>query len=95
MVEFRIEVDSIGKVKVPIGKYWGAQTQRALDNFPFGSLGNIRFPTEFIRALGIIKRACAEVNRDLDLLSSEKADLIVKAAQEVIDGKYTIKVRII
>ncbi|MHA2245133.1 MAG: class II fumarate hydratase [Candidatus Hodarchaeales archaeon] len=88
MVEFRIEVDSLSKVKVPIGKYWGAQTQRALDNFPFGSLGNIRFPTEFIRALGIIKRACAEVNRDLDLLSSEKADLIVKAAQEVIDGKY-------
>ncbi|MFX0210966.1 MAG: lyase family protein, partial [Candidatus Hodarchaeota archaeon] len=88
MVEFRIEVDSLGKVKVPIGRYWGAQTQRSLDNFPFDSLGSIRFPAEFIRALGIIKKACAEVNRDLDLLSSEKAALIVQAAQEVIDGKF-------
>ncbi len=87
MVEFRIEVDSLGKVKVPIGRYWGAQTQRSLDNFPFDSLGNIRFPAEFIRALGIIKKACAEVNRDLDLLSLEKAVLIVQAAQDVIDGK--------
>lgn len=88
MVEFRIEVDSLGKVKVPIGRYWGAQTQRSLDNFPFDSLGNIRFPAEFIRALGVIKKACAEVNRDLDLLSAEKATLIIQAAQEVIDGKF-------
>ncbi|MHA2202111.1 MAG: class II fumarate hydratase [Candidatus Hodarchaeales archaeon] len=88
MVEFRIEVDSLGEVKVPNGRYWGAQTQRSIDNFPFDSTGNIRFPAEFIRALGIVKRACAEVNRDLDLLSSEKAGLIVKAAQEVIDGKF-------
>ncbi len=88
MAEFRIEVDSLGEVKVPNGRYWGAQTQRSIENFPFDSTGNIRFPAEFIRALGIVKRACAEVNRDLDLLSSEKAVLIVKAAQEVIDGKF-------
>ncbi|MFX1283722.1 MAG: class II fumarate hydratase [Promethearchaeota archaeon] len=88
MVEFRIEIDSLGEVKVPIDKYWGAQTQRSLDNFPFTSLGKIKFSTEFIRALGIIKRACAEVNRDLGLLKTEYAELIVKASQEVIDGKF-------
>lgn len=88
MVDFRIEVDSLGEVKVPKHRYWGAQTQRSLDNFPFTSLGRIKFSTEFIRALGIIKRACAEVNRDLGLLSTERAELIVKASQEVIDGKF-------
>ncbi|UCG90458.1 MAG: class II fumarate hydratase [Candidatus Heimdallarchaeota archaeon] len=88
MVEFRIEIDSLGEVKVPKDKYWGAQTQRSLNNFPFTSLGQIKFSTEFIRALGIIKRACAEVNRDLGLLKTEHAELIVKASQEVIDGKF-------
>lgn len=87
MVEFRIETDSLGEIKVPIDRYWGAQTQRSLDNFPFDSLGRIGFSAEFIKALGIIKRACTEVNRDLGLLSPEQADLIVKASQEVIDGK--------
>ncbi|UCE13336.1 MAG: class II fumarate hydratase [Candidatus Heimdallarchaeota archaeon] len=88
MVEFRIEVDNLGEVKVPIDRYWGAQTQRSLDNFPFTSLGKIKFSAEFIRALGIIKRACADVNRDLGLLTTEQAELIVRAAQEVIDGKF-------
>jgi fumarate hydratase class II len=88
MVEFRIEVDSLGEVKVPIENYWGAQTQRSLDNFPFTSLGHIKFSIEFIRALGIIKRACAEVNRDLGLIKPKQAELIVKASQEVIEGKF-------
>ncbi|MFX1544939.1 MAG: class II fumarate hydratase [Promethearchaeota archaeon] len=88
MDEFRIEVDSLGKVKVPRERYWGAQTQRCLENFPFSSLGKIQFSSEFIRALGVIKRASAEVNRDLGLLSTKKSELIVKASQEVIDGKF-------
>jgi fumarate hydratase class II len=88
MVEFRIETDSLGEVKVPIDRYWGAQTQRSLENFPFTSLGQIKFSTEFIRALGIIKRACVEVNRDLGLIPTEHAELIIKASQEVINGKF-------
>ena len=88
MVEFRIEIDSLGDVKVPIDRYWGSQTQRSLDNFPFTSLGNIKFSTEFIKALGIIKRACAEVNRDLGLIKTEYAETIIRASQEVIDGKF-------
>ncbi|OGU50642.1 MAG: fumarate hydratase, class II [Ignavibacteria bacterium GWC2_36_12] len=83
-MEFRIESDSMGEIKVPGDKYYGAQTARSLMNFKIG--GN-RFPRELIRALGILKKAAALVNKDLGLLSSEKADLIVKAADEVIDGK--------
>ena len=88
MVEFRIEIDSLGDVKVPIDRYWGSQTQRSLDNFPFTSLGNIKFSTEFIKALGIIKRACAEANRDLGLIKTEYAEIIIRASQEVIEGKF-------
>lgn len=80
----RIESDSMGEVKVPKDRYWGAQTQRSIQNFPIGSE---RFPKEFIRALGIIKRACAEVNRDLGIISTEIADSIILAGQEIIDGK--------
>lgn len=80
----RIESDSMGEVKVPKDRYWGAQTQRSIQNFPIGSE---RFPQEFIRALGIIKRACAEVNRDLGIISNEIAEPIISAGQEVIDGK--------
>jgi len=83
-MEFRIESDSMGEIKVPGDKYYGAQTARSLMNFKIG--GN-RFPRELIRALGILKKAAALVNKDLGLLSSEKADLIVKAVDEVIDGK--------
>ena len=83
-MEFRIESDSMGEIKVPKDKYYGAQTARSLMNFKIG--GN-RFPRELIRALGILKKAAALVNRELGLLPSEKADLIVKAADEVIEGK--------
>lgn len=82
--EFRIETDSLGEVKVPVDKYWGAQSQRSVENFP---IGDQRFPKEFIRALGIIKRACAEVNHDLGLLPENLTNAIVTAAQEVINGK--------
>jgi fumarate hydratase class II len=85
---YRIEKDTLGEIKVPVGKYWGAQTQRSLENFPFESTGNIQFPKEFISALGIVKRACAEVNNELGILSKEIASPIIQAAQEVIDGKF-------
>ncbi len=88
MTTFRVEKDSLGEVKVPAESYWGAQTQRSIENFPFESSAHLRFPREFIRALGIVKKACAEVNGDLGLLSLEIAQAISKAAQEVINGKF-------
>ncbi len=87
MVKFRIESDSLGDVKVPNDRYWGAQTQRSIENFPFTSAGHIQFPIEVIRALGIVKRACAEVNLDLGMLPENVVNSIVEASQEVIDGK--------
>jgi len=81
---FRIERDSMGEVRVPSDAYYGAQTQRAVENFP---VSNLRFPRRFIKALGQIKMAAAEVNADLGLLDPEIARAIVLAAQEVIEGK--------
>ena len=83
-MEFRIETDSMGQIKVPKDKYYGAQTARSLMNFKIG--GN-KFPREIIRALGILKKAAALTNNDLGILPKEKADLIVQAADEVIEGK--------
>ncbi|MCH8853167.1 MAG: class II fumarate hydratase, partial [Planctomycetes bacterium] len=82
--ETRIEKDSMGEMTVPAGAYWGAQTQRAVENFP---ISGYRFSRRFIRAMGLIKQSAAKVNRQLDKLDPERCDLIVKAAQEVIDGK--------
>ncbi|MCH8147683.1 MAG: class II fumarate hydratase [Planctomycetes bacterium] len=79
----RIEKDSMGDVQVPKDAYWGAQTQRAVENFP---ISGYRFGRRFIRAMGLIKRSAAEVNRKLDKLDADRAELIVKAAQEVIEG---------
>ncbi len=84
MADYRIETDSMGEVNVASNVYWGAQTQRSLENF---KIGGDRFPKEMIRALGILKKAAALANKDLGILSQEKADLIVKAADEVIAGK--------
>ncbi|MCL5028557.1 MAG: class II fumarate hydratase [Bacteroidetes bacterium] len=83
-MDYRIETDSMGEIKVPTDKYYGAQTARSLMNF---KIGGERFPREIIRALGILKKAAALTNQGLGILPSEKADLIVKAANEVIDGK--------
>jgi len=80
----RIERDSMGEMPVPADAYWGAQTQRAVLNFP---ISGYRFGRRFIRAMGLIKKAAAEVNKDLDRLKPDIASLIVRAAQEVIDGK--------
>ncbi|MHA2305975.1 MAG: lyase family protein, partial [Candidatus Hodarchaeales archaeon] len=88
MSEFRIEYDSLGEVQVPKNCYWGAQTQRSIINFPFESSGNIKFPSEFIQALGVIKYACAVTNESLGLIPPDIAELIKKAAGEVIDGEF-------
>ncbi len=83
-MEYRIETDSMGEIKVPNDKYYGAQTARSLMNF---KIGGEKFPREVIRALGVLKKAAALTNKELGTLSTEKADLIVKAADEVIEGK--------
>ncbi len=83
-MEYRIETDSMGEIQVPSDKYYGAQTARSLIHF---KIGGERFPREMIRALGIVKKAAALVNGELGKLPQDKADLIVKAAEEVIDGK--------
>ncbi len=83
-MEYRMETDSMGEIKVPVDKYYGAQTARSLMNF---KIGGERFPREIIRALGVLKKAAALTNKELGNLSSEKTELIVKAADEVIEGK--------
>ena len=80
----RTESDSMGAMEVPTDRYWGAQTQRSLHHF---DIGEDKMPPELIQAFGILKKAAALVNRDLDKLSEEKTRLIVQAADEVISGK--------
>src|SRR6185295_1433016 len=80
----RIETDSFGPIAVPAARYWGAQTQRSLENF---RIGDEQMPRPLIRALAIVKRASAEVNLALGSLDKRRAGAIVTAAQEVIDGK--------
>jgi fumarate hydratase class II len=84
MNNWRIESDSMGDVRVPAGAAYGAQTQRAVENFV---ISDLRFPRAFLRALGIIKLCAARVNRELGLLGLEVAWAIEAAAQEVVDGK--------
>jgi fumarate hydratase class II len=79
-----MEKDTMGEVAVETNRYWGAQTQRSLQNF---EIGEIRFGRPMIRAFGILKKAAAEVNRDLGLLDDETTKLVSAAAEEVIDGK--------
>ena len=81
---FRTESDSMGQMQVPADAYYGAQTARAVENFP---ISNLRFPRQFIRALGLIKKHAAIANNSLDLLPQNISDAIQKAAQEVIEGK--------
>ena len=84
MTETRIETDSFGPLEVPSSKYWGAQTQRSLINFP---IGWEKQPTAIVSALGIIKKACALANIDMGKLSKDHGMAIVEAASEVISGK--------
>ena len=83
-MNYRIEKDTMGEIQVPADKYYGAQTARSLMNF---KIGGDKFPRELIRALGILKKAAALTNKELGTLPQDKADLICKAADEVIDGK--------
>lgn len=83
-MDYRIETDSMGEVKVPADKYYGAQTARSLMNF---KIGVETMPKELIFAFGILKKAAALVNKELGLLSAEKADLIVKVCDEILEGK--------
>ena len=80
----RTENDSLGSVDVPVDRYWGAQTQRSLQNF---KIGDEHFPHEFIRAYGLLKKAAATVNESFGSLDSKIADTIRTAAEEVIEGK--------
>src|SRR5947209_14162969 len=83
---YRTEEDALGPVEVPADHLWGAQTQRSLENFPIG-VGRYHWGRPVIRALGILKKCAALANGELGQLPREKVDLIVRAAQEVIDGK--------
>ena len=80
----RTETDSLGPIEVPADRYWGAQTERSRQNF---RIGQDRMPMPVIRALGIVKLAAAETNRELGLLDQRRARAIIRAAREVIDGK--------
>jgi fumarate hydratase class II len=82
-MSYRVEKDTMGEIQVPCDKYWGAQTQRSIQNF---KIGGDRFPREFIKAFGILKKAAAQVNYDLGLLPQSKVEWIVKACDEVISG---------
>lgn len=85
MSDFRIEKDSMGEVKVPNNALYGAQTQRAHDNFP---ISGIKFSRDFIKALGIVKKSAALANNRLELIENGISESIQKAAQEVIDGTH-------
>src|SRR5215467_13047486 len=80
----RTETDSFGPIEVASDRYWGAQTQRSRQNF---RIGRDRMPIEIVHALGIVKLASAETNRELGLLDAKFADAIGRAAREVIEGK--------
>jgi len=82
--DYRTERDSLGEMRVPTDAYWGAQTQRAVENFP---ISGVTFGRRFVRALGVVKKAAAQANRDLETIPEDTADAIVEAADEVIGGE--------
>src|SRR6056297_2494868 len=85
MTATRTETDSFGPLEVPTDKYWGAQTQRSILNFP---IGWEKQPIAIVRALGVLKQACAEANKELGTLEPRLADAIIQAAGEVIEGRF-------
>ena len=84
-MEYRIEKDTMGEVKVPADKYWGAQTERSRNNFKIGPAASM--PIEIIRAFAHLKKAAAQANCELGVLSAEKRDLIARACDEILEGK--------
>lgn len=85
-MNFRIEKDTLGKVKVPADKLWGAQTERSRNNFKIGAEASM--PFDVIKAYAILKKAAAKTNESLGVLTSEKAKLIIKVCEEILDGKH-------
>jgi len=83
-MEYRIEKDTMGEVQVPADKYWGAQTQRSKENFKIGAG---KMPIEIVKAFGYLKKAAAATNLELEVLPEEKANLIMQACDEIIEGK--------
>lgn len=83
-MDYRIEHDTMGEVRVPADKYWGAQTQRSLDNF---KIGRQKMPVEIIKAFGILKKACALANSRLKMIDEKRASIISNVCDEIIDGK--------
>ena len=88
MTAFRTETDSLGPVEVPSERYWGAQTQRSLHHFPIGDPSTERMPIEVVRALALLKKAAARVNARDGRLDQRLADLIVTAADEILEGAH-------
>src|SRR5579883_2659466 len=83
--DFRVEADGMGEVRVPASALYGAQTQRAVENFP---VSNLRFARVFLRSLGLIKAAAAKMNQQLGVLPPKVAKAIQTAAEEVAEGKH-------
>lgn len=86
-MSFRIEKDTMGPVEVPADKYWGAQTQRSINNFKIGGERN-RMPIEIIRAFAILKKSAALTNAELGVLAQDKADIIAKVCDEILAGQH-------
>ena len=84
-MDYRIEKDSMGEVRVPADRLWGAQTQRSLEHF---SIGDDLMPREMIAAYAMLKKACARTNQELGLLPAELADMIVAACEEIQDHRH-------
>jgi fumarate hydratase class II len=82
-MDYRIEKDTMGEVKVPADKYWGAQTQRSRENF---TIGGHLMPKEVIRAFAILKKAAAQANQQLGVLAADKADIISRVCDEILAG---------
>ena len=87
-MEYRIEHDSMGEMKVPADRYWGAQTQRSYENF---RISTEKIPIEVIRAFGVLKKAAAIANFNLGKISDEKRDIICKVADEIVSGLHDDK----
>src|SRR5205807_8988014 len=81
--EYRVESDTMGEVKVPNSAYYGAQTQRAVENFP---ISGVRLPKDFIRAMALVKLAAVKANMQLELLEPKKGEAIASAAKEIMEG---------
>ena len=84
IMEYRIEKDTMGEVKVPSDKYWGAQTERSRNNF---KIGGQQMPQEVVYGFAYLKKAAAFANHELGVLEQEKADLIAQACDEILEGK--------